>query len=455
MAATLKVTDGTNTVNFLDSTDLYLAKDGWKPKVARQNEAGDGYEDVIEIITLYWMETVDSLRALTIHTLEQLNTKAKTYWRQNKVDDWVWMEVRTTGESSSRFARVKAIEVDELDSRHFGPARTADLVVTITREGAYSEVSPATTANTVNKSLSSVYNKQSGTSTTLTNRVKTETTLTFEKYGVPGPVIIEMEESSQQETIIIAQRYSQDETREDTFYSHLNALDFQSTTNIVDDASAPSGKKWERTGLSGVDSETKGAFVNGMTYYTGTYLVYAVIKVSADDIFDITIGQNTTATTLNNALPTVVVPTTTNYQMLYCGRLSIPPGGKIPGLSSSTTWYINMRVGWKGAGGSESFAIRNIFLVPVDYGVMLITPATIRRTVDSRLERVYSYDASNKYLQDADIVRGKFFHMEPNVYHYLHFFCSRSDADGGVDPADTIDINLRMVPRFLSLRGSF
>lgn len=445
----LIIDDDIASVNLLNPSGLYLARDGWRPKVAPENDAGDGYDDVVEVIKLYWMQTSDNDRDTTIQLLNQLDLKARQYWRLRKTTGAVWMEARSPSESNSRFARIKSIEVMELDSRHWGPNRSVDLVLTITREGAFSEIKPTNNSPTAIHTSVTRYNSEAGGNS---NR------LTVNAADVSGDALalplVQMVEAVPQETIIVALRARETAAEVNNFVSHLNAANFQNSTDIVSDGSAPGGSKWERTGLSGTASQIKGApLPNGLQYYAGSFLVYAVVRVSASHVFSLTVGHGSSFGTLENAQPPVAITTTTNYQMLYGGQINMPAGGVIPGMSEPSSYYINLQMDWAGA-SSATFAVRNIFLVPTDDGVVLLHPATVRRTLDSRLERVYSYTSSNEYWSAPDVVRGKYLKFKPGHYNQLHFFSTRTDGTGGVTPADTFTLTLKLVKQYLAIRGN-
>ena len=219
--ATLRLYDDVNEVDFLDTSALYLAQDGWRPRVAAENEAGDDYEDVIEVIKLSWTETTDDVRDSKLQTLHRLNHKAKRYWRLRKTTDAVWLEVQTHSETNIRYARVKEIVVEELDGRHWGPDGPVDLVVTIKREGAYSHIKPTNTTPTVVLNSATIENEED---------TSTSNFAIISASDVPGDAlalpIIQMVESVAQEQIIIAMRSDENLTNVPKFHQPYQRCGF-------------------------------------------------------------------------------------------------------------------------------------------------------------------------------------------------------------------------------------
>lgn len=448
--AYLQITDGSTTVDFLDTATLYLARNGWEPRIARENDAGDGYEDVVEVIRLTWAQTTDDSRDSTLHNIHRLGRKAREYGHQRRVVNPVWMRVATHSETNSRYALVRSVEVEKLDARHWGPNQRVDLVVTITREGGWQDVAPTSTPTTV-VATTTVENQVDGSNAN---------SVTVAAADVPGDglalPIIQMVDSVAQEKIIIALRAKEDDGHLSSFISHINAADFQNTSNITADAGAPGGSKWERTALSGSGSQTKGApLADDLQYYTGNFLVYAVMKVSHSNVFTVQVGHYSTfgPSPLENAQEAVAVNTTTNYQAVYLGRITLPAYGEIPSLADPADYYINLMVSWASA-STASFQVRTVFIVPLDDGVMTLEPAAIRRYIDSRIERAYSYGSSGEYWETPDIMRGRFLKLKPNHYNKILFYFWETDANGGFDPANTTSVTVTLARTHLGLRGN-
>lgn len=448
---TLQLSDGTTTVSLLDSAGLYLTRRGWKPQVARENELGDDYDDVVEVINLEWMQTTDDSRDTIIHNLNRLNMRAREYQRHRKTTGQVWLAAATHSETNTRYALVKEIYAPEMDGRHWGPNSNVKLTLTITREGAWRDQAPNTNPHSYTSITDqTVYNQVDVDGGTLNYFDVAAASLTGDAYGLP---VFQMPFSTTQQKVIVALRSRPSSGDVTPFNPHFNAANFGTATYIVADATAPGGQKWERTILSGSSSmENYVALPAGLQYYTGSFLLYAVCKATTA-VFSLQASHSTsTAFVSEFATEAVSIGITTNYQNLYLGRVTLPLSGQIPGVGDPTNYYIHLKCAWTGAG---VFSLRNFFLVPTDDGIFQLDLQDQNVAADSILERSWHYSSTNKYVQKSPSPRGRYIRLKPNHYTRFMFFFSRSDAAGGVNPDDSIaPVNLRAATRYLALRGN-
>lgn len=457
MAYTISVTDGTTTVNLIDSATVHLAAGGWKQQVTRLKPNAQEYEDVVETMELDMLQVDDDDRATKIQNLMNLGFKAEDYWRRRRVVRPVWLQVATPTEAQSRYALVKKIEITELDSKHYGPNAPVKLVLKITREGAWKSVAP-------NGSLSSWV-----AATAVQNNVYDDDVnwVDIQKTDVEGDALglakIQIVASASQERVIVALRSaksssSADETNLQDFNPHFNAAAiYNSLTDVVADAGAPGGSKWERVNPgSGVKTVKTWELPNDLSDYAGEYLVYAVCKVTADDRFGLIVGHgaDSTGVATTNVQEEVLLETTGNYQMVYLGRMTLPASEEIPGVSGDfSSYYLTLFSTSKNA-SAGTFSLRNIFLVPVDEGVMDINLNDDRLAIDGIVERVYHYTASLYHSDYVPVPRGRHFKFKPGVAHRLYFYFTREDGDGGVTPTDELTVTVTGLDRFMALRGS-
>lgn len=446
--ATLQLSDGTTTVSLLDSAGLYLTRRGWNPQVARENELGDNYEDVVEVIHLEWMQTTDDSRDTIMHNLNRLNMRAREYQRHRKTTGQVWLAAATHSETNTRYALVKEIYAPELDNRHWGPNSNVTLTLTITREGAWRDQAPNTNPQSYTSIISDgIYNQVDSGIVNYIDLANSD--LKGDAYFLP---VLMMPFVSTQEKLIVALRSHLTSGGIINFNPHFNAANFGTGTYIVADASAPGGQKWERIIAAGSSSmENYVALPAGLQYYTGSFLLYAVCKATTA-VFSLQASHSTSTGFVSEfATEAVDIGVTTNYQMLYLGRITLPISGQIPGVGDPANYYIHLKCAWTGAG---VFSLRNFFLVPTDDGVFQLDLQDQNVAADSVLERSWHYSSLHIYSYKTPSPRGRYIRLKPNHYTRVMFYFTRTDAAGGVNPDDYIDFNMRGVARHLALRGN-
>lgn len=456
MAYTLEITDGTTTVNLIDSAGLFLASGGWKPQVTRLKPNVLEYEDMVETLECDWMQTNDNDRATKIQNLMNLGYKAEEYWRKRLVVRPVWMKVSTPSETGARYALIKNIQVTELDSKHFGPNSPVKLVLKITREGAWRSVAP-------NGALSSW---QAAVAVQNNNYDDNENWVIVEKTDAEGDALalakIQIVAANSQERVIVALRSAKGASTEDSnnlaqFKPHFNAADiYNSMTDVVADAGAPGGSKWERVNPGATQVVKTWELPDDLSDYAGEHLVYAVCKVTTADKFTLKIGHSadSVGTYTTNLQDEVMLEPSTNYKMVYLGRITMPVSEEIPGVSGDfSSYYLHLFSIAMGA-TPGTFSLRNIFLVPVDEGVMDIDLRDDRVAIDCIVERTYHYTSLGRYSDYVPVPRGRYFKIKPNVQSRLYFYFSRANSDGGVTPGDELTVTVSGLDRFTALRGS-
>lgn len=445
MAGTLTITDGTVSVNLYDPSTLYLSRRGWSPGVAVENAAGDDYEDVEEVINCEWMQTTDDTRDATLHNLNYLAAKARNNERQRKLTDPVYFSLNTPSESNVRYGVIKDINVPKLDAWHYGPSQPLKLAIVVRRDGAWRRDSPLTTPQSYPSLMSqTIYNRSDGSAANYLDVAAAD--VKGDAFALPVVQVSSL--SAQQEMFIMALRSRVSASEVTNFEPHFNTNDFGDGTYLVSDS--PYGKKWERSVVGTATMDNYTALPAGFDVYSGTFLLYAVVKASTAAV-TLQIGHSVSTGFGPNASPVIPVPLTTNYMPLYMGRITLPPPGRMPGVSNPTNYYFNLRCDFT---GSAVFSMRNFYLVPVDDGIFSVGNAQTHFCMDSILERSWPVSSTGKYIEKIIYPKGRYLRLKPAYNHRLMFFYNRGDAGGGVNPADSADINLRATLRYLALRGN-
>lgn len=455
MAASLSITDGTTTVSLLDTSALHLTRRGWRPKVAVENAAGDDYDDVTEVVKLSWMQTTDDARDATIQSLNKLARKAREYVRQRRVTNPVWLQANTPSETNVRYALVKDIQIAELDDWHYGPSQPVQLTISITREGAWRSVVPNTapTSHTALISTQSVRNcvvAASGYQNYYDVAPGGDALALPVVYsaGVSGFIPSEM---------IVALRSRENAADVTPFNPHFNAANFGSTGTLVVDASAPGGQAWSATTTAATQYTNYVPLPAALAYYTGTFLIYAVVRTATSSVWQMQAGHGfSTSFAASNQTPAPVDITGTLYHEPVClGRITMPASGALPGMVSPSNYYITLSMNRPTAGTSATFSVRNVFLVPVDDGVVSVTSMSQLSTLlDSTVERSWHFDpATSKYLQSNVRMRGRYLKLKPGWTTRIMFFWTSGEASNGVVYYDTLNSLTFAALRYLALRG--
>ncbi|MBK8990165.1 MAG: hypothetical protein IPM39_29560 [Chloroflexi bacterium] len=441
----LRISNGTTTVDLYDTAGLHLKRHGWNPLLAVENEFGD-YNDVTDAISLNWAATTDNVRDATLQNLVRLGHQARAYERDRRITNPVWLEARTPTETNSRYALLRSIDIPQLDSWHWGPARGVNLALTITREGAWRAQSPSVTPLNITSMVSgTIYNHAYGLTSNYLDVLGSSAL--GDAYALP---VFQVSHTNRQDFCTIALRSRLTQAELGGFRPHFHAVNFGDATYLVADAGATGGQKWERA-VSGTGSMTNHvALPVGLSYYTGSYLVFAVAKATAA-LTSLQIGHSIQTTFAENANQPVTVPVTTSFMPLYLGRITMPPSGSVPGLSDPAAYYLNLQLAWS---GSATFSLRNIYIVPVDEGVFTITDPTADFVADSVLERTWNRSSGNAYLDIAPIVRGRYLRLRAGWVTRVMFFYHNTDAKGGVGPTETAAVNVRALLRYLGIRGN-
>lgn len=448
MAGFLRLTDGTITVDLYDTNVLHLSQDGWRPVLARENVAGDDYDDVDEVLVCEWLTTTDDNRDTTLHNLNFLGEKARRNVRQRKLTDPVYIWVSTPSETNRRYGVIKDITVPTLDSRHWGPNQPIQLSIAIKREGAYRDQPPITTPQGYTSLVSgTVTNQVAGANVNYLDVAAAD----VKGDALALPVVQVAGMSAAQSQVLVALRSRQSAADITAFNPHFNAVNFGDATYVITDASAPGGKKWSHTSVTPTNVSNYVALPSGLSVYSGSYLVFAVCLVNTASV-SLAIGHSVSTTFADNANPAVPVPVTTNYMPLYLGRISLPPSGRILGVNNPTNYYLNLKATYS---SGATFQLRNIYIVPVDDGIFSLESPAQYFFIDSTQERSWNVDGvSNRYTGKPATGRGRYLRLRPAYNHRIMFFYNQSDASGGVNPAHTATVTIRGVMRYLALRGN-
>lgn len=442
MAGVLTITDGTDTVDLLDTTAFFLKRGGWREKVANENERGD-YDDLIEVITLTWMETEDDSRATTIQKLKRLAKKAAEFVREQKLTDHVYLSASTHSETKTRYAVIKHIQIDELHKGHWGPDQVLESRIIVTREGTWRALAPGSALTS--DGATTIFNKQDAdgnnfltvANTTVTGDVDADTNF-----------VIDFIVSNTREEFILALKTGTLPDL-DKFNPHFNANDeLDNVGSQVADTVAPDDIALEFAGAGNITM--RWILDNNLEFYAGAYLVFCAVRADTADLATIHLAHGDES---DDGDPVAVPSQGSFFARLYLGRFDIPAGGFIPGLTAPASYDMKMELT---KSGTVTVRFSNFWLVPIDEGVFSADNVNLNTFIafDGDIERVYELATATGppiafgFAQPG----GKYIELKPGLTNRVYFYTKRSDLE--VTPNDSISVTVRYLLRYTSLRGN-
>lgn len=173
--AVLKITDGTTTIDLLNTNGGILLDD-WRPAIQVSKAGGvwngspvtDGrrlamrhYENAIEILNLKISDVSQDKLIMSLQNLFRLLDKAVYYWTTSWQETPVWIEARATNETNSRYAVIHDYRIAGLNnpySQPFFACPSAFDEIALTIERDYWQENIPGTVTPVSISAQQVYN---------------------------------------------------------------------------------------------------------------------------------------------------------------------------------------------------------------------------------------------------------------------------------------------------------
>lgn len=451
---TLSLTDGTVTVNFLDTSGLHISRGGYRQKVGHIDPESGEIPDVVDVLTCIWMTTTDDSRDTVMVNLHRLADKAQKYRRERRKSDEVWLAIQTHSETNTRYCIVSDVEIKELDQRHFGPNGPVDLIITITREGAGRAIAPNGTPTTV-VAATTKYNK---------NDSDGNNGLTINPSDVPGDVpmltLIEIDPGATTpipvQYMVAAKAFddSTDASQFDPLFEPTSELDNTSGGGDlrVSDTNGPDDYKLRST----ADKTLRWSLASGsrpLSVYAGDYLVYAVFEISGagSATAQFTHGQGYIT---QSAIP-IVSGGGTPGTLHYLGRHRIPGGQYNKTLTDPSGYDIKLIID---VTGTVTWDFFSLWLVPVGQILDLQNAAIDTSGVvvlDGLRELCYEQSTGGVWRESSASqfdARGQYIQLEPGRYNRVFFFLQ--GLNGLVVFNWDFAVTVKGVARFLALRGN-
>lgn len=446
---TLTITDGTTTVNFLDTSGLHIARNGYRQGVGHPDPQSGFIPDVIDTLNCYWMDTTDDDRDTDMHNLQRLADKAQRYRRLRRNTGEVWMAIQTHSETNVRYHLVSDVQIDQLDGRHFGPSGPVDLVITITREGAGRAIAPTSTPSTIVSAQKYMKNDSDGNNG-----------ITLTPANVPGDApmltVIEINFGSTSpfptQYMVAAKAFdgSTEASQFDPLFEPTSELD--NTGLQTTDTNAPDDKKLRGTADTVLRWTLSSA--RPLSVYAGDYLVFAAFEISGagSATAQFTHGSGYITQTATPIVSGGGTPATLHY----LGRHRIPGGQYNPTLSNPATYDLKLIIDVTGLVTWDFF---QMWLVPIGGNVMDLKNAAIDDAGTVVMDGIKNICYEKALLGGAwressgtqFDPRGRYIELEPGRYNRVFFFLA---GQGNLVVFNwSFDVTLKGVARYLALRG--
>lgn len=442
----LQITDGTDTIDLLDTNGLYVARGGYAPKVAYQDEIGE-WGDLSETISLWNNLKSEDDRAPDFQKMMRLARKARRYSRENRLDDMVWIAASRHTETNTRYAIIKNLGINQLSPRHWSARNKVPMTISIIREGAWRGVAPNATPTEVLASTTIEY---------YTDGASNVAYVDVPAANVPGDAdaLTQIEISPSGPTGYVVPQYylSARSSVNNALNPWFNANDeLDNTADQATDAYAPDNTKLSISGSSDVTLRWTIPAAD-MPHYYGSFAAYAVCKASSDDVITIRYrdeGQSGGYVAVDDY-------TSIYFGIHYLGQFALPHGGKMPTAYQTAADY-TIRLDVDKASTTIDFDFYSLVLLPVEQ-IQYIQALGARSLLDGDLEIAIDLNTSDELLSGSPApARGSFISLPPNETTRIWLLGGFTQGSPAAHVApygdETMDIVVRAIPRYSALRG--
>ena len=440
MAVTLQITDGTDTVDFNDGTNLYLG-------AAFQMNVGDG--PTTETLISGWGATIGTdAKAVISKKYNRLIRKAIRHYDDRRIDEAVWLVWQPDSQTDQQFAKVMGGGEVEVVSNTIGDRGGGVFAPDVIREGAWRDTAPDGTDGTAIHSAVGVFNKSDADGDNWLDIASTRTN------DAPSLLEIETDAGGDFSELILAMKRGT--TAElNNFNPHFNPTDQSTAHATTADTSAPGDFRIELTADNTISWDIADTAIQD---YVGSYNVYVwayqftsngdVIQARYTD--DLQTGEYHT------------IGTTTQNALLFLGNFQIPatPVNPFATMALAADYTLGVQFDIT---GTETVYVRGMFLIPTDIPPMVATlsanSAFNRVMIDGVNEQSFVMDDSGGAILDVQVVvKGRYQRTQGGTVNRLFFY--NWDASGSTAPFGDYSFNpqltvtIKIVDRFLGLRGN-
>ena len=447
MAITLQITDGTDTVDFNDGSNLALAE-------AFQMNVGDG--SVSELLIAGWYPDVDTdAKAVITKTFNRLIRKSINHYSEQRIDRAVWLVWKPEDQTDTQYAKVMGGGEVEVVNHTVGGLRGGRFAPSVIREGEWRSVAPDGTAG-VNISSGTIQNKSD---TDGNNWVDIANTRTNDAPGHPKFIVYAGDMGTIPDRMVIATKRGDDTTFLNKFNPHFNPTDLANNGggSQVADTSAPGDFRLELT----ADGTPYWTIADtDLIAYHGNYNVYVVAYFGA--------GSGTGRIRFETdyeAGEYKELSSSAVQNLIYLGNFNIPGTQFNPFVTINTSSDLQLKLGYDELTGTGTVYIKGMFLIPQDvpvYEVQFSNASTDGIVVDTlnKLSYVVDSSANQKIATSAatqTTVKGRYpvAHGGDTNRYFFYFWGNPSSGYlTNYTHNNNCIVTLTTVDRFLGLRGN-
>lgn len=446
---TLTLTDGTTSVNFLDTSGLHITRGGYRQAVGNLDPLTGDMPDVEDTLNCVWMTTTDDSRDTVWMNLKRLAKKAQEYRRFRKPNDEVWLSIQTHSETNTRYHIVSNVVVNELDHRHFGPNNPVDLIVKITREGAGRAIPPGSTLTTIQAAVTKYMKNDSDGNNGITianvpGDVDMLTQISIDP-GATTPIPVNYM------VACVAFGGSTLATDFDPLFEATDEAD--NAAKQVADANAPDDTILRFTADGTMRWNLSTGSRNFLAYTNKDYLVFAAVNGSGAGSCTLQFSHGQGYITQD---PVTVSSAGSPATLHYLGRHRIPGGKYNSNLSEPSGGYsIYLDVDITGTYQLDFF---QMWLVPIG-NLMELRNAAVDTdgvvVLDGVIGLAYETTSGGEWRQSSASTwdaRGNFITLEPGLYNRVFVFLS--GLNGLLVPNWSYSVTIKGNARFTGIRGN-
>ena len=435
MAITLQITDGTNTVDLNDGTNLSLGE-------AFQMNVGDG--PVTEAIIAGWHHGIDAdSKAIITKRFNQLVRKAILHYRDQRIDRAVWLVWKPDAQTDVQYAKVMGGGEVEIPTHTIGARGGGTFNPTLIREGAWRSVAPDGTAGASVHSSATVYNKSDADGNNWLDIASTRTN------DAPSLLKITIDPNDSSSNFAIAMKRGATADL-NNFNPHFNPADQSSGHSTSVEGAAPGNA---RIDLTSDNTVTWSIADTVLADYVGNYLVYGGLYQSSGA--GSAQVRYTSDTVTGNYVD--VESGVSSPFFHYLGSFNIPGTEINPfeSLDSSSDFEIGLQVDITGTATVQVFGLT---LIPTDippYFCNIPSGTTTDNLVINGVdEQSYIIDGTSGGIVVGDVVnaRGRYQRTIGGTVNRIFFYRWKNNLEVNYEIA--MSVNIEVTDRFLGLRGS-
>lgn len=458
MSGRLVLTNGTISVSIRiadGSNRIALRQDSYRQQVGPSTGWMKHVVDEVEVVFRDANDS-DSERGAIMRDLGYLRGLLEQRQQQGWVGERVWIESQTATETDIRYAEVFNITVLELGYRHWRVGSFPRMTLFVEREALWRETA-------IGGSWGNVF-----VNTTLypcwDGSKKNRVAIAGADGDVAGDVAaltrIEIEQTGSElfDQMLIGAKVSTDEDALNRFVPFFNAVDetYHPAWQITD-TSVPGGKRIEHA-FSGTDTDFLYWNLPGSATwndYAGSYLIYAVCEVSADDVIEVAFDQYNLEEP-DVAQPAIFVPLTTGTKKhVLLGRYELNPEEILGETPDDVPIIFHIRYD-----GSATLKFFYLYLIPLDGGLCGVKDgkSIYQFFWDGDLRKRYEINSTGDLIRSTGMMGiGDFIqlypgsHINTNLYFYGNY--EGSDVDGS--PLDRqIEMRVQAIGRYWAISNS-